>query len=137
MLLGGIAHRLGVRALVAVRVSGGRPEARVFLPETGAFDAATYTPDDAPSASWSGAVHSLVRTYAAVPPPASAPALALAPALATHERASRTHTASPRPFYESVWFWGALGAAVLAGGGLYLATRDTSPSTIHLELQVH
>ncbi len=40
------------------------------------------------------------------------------------------------PFYESVWFWGALGAAALAGGATYLATRDSSPSTIHLEVQV-
>jgi hypothetical protein len=49
----------------------------------------------------------------------------------------RKEAPSPaRPFYESVWFWGAVGAAALLGGAAYIATRDSSPSTIHLEVQV-
>jgi hypothetical protein len=131
MLLAEVAHRLNVRALVTVRVEDGRAVARVFLPETGSFDAAMYAPDVGAASSWSAAVRSLSRTYAPAPGPASAPTLS------THEVPPRARAALPRPFYASVWFWGALGAAVLAGGGIYLATRDTGPSTIHLELQVH
>ncbi len=90
-----------------------------------------------PRVQWSAAVRSLARSYpaqAAAPVPAPRPA----PALATRQTPpSAPSPPSSHPFYESAWFWGAVGAAVLAGGGVYLASRDTSPSTIHLELQVH
>lgn len=157
ILLGEIARRTSVRALVTVRIANGHPVARVFLPDTSSFDAATFAPDESsratpaqpasetpqppqaatPPLSWSGAVKSLVRSYS-VPAVVPAPVASPAPPLATHE-APQKGSAEPhsRPFYESAWFWGSLGAAVIAGGGLYLATKDTSPSTIHLELQVH
>jgi hypothetical protein len=166
ILLGEIAHRAQSRALVTVQLINGRPVARVFLPETGAFDAATYAPDATgsgvpspapsigamppePSTAWSGAVASLVRVFGASPaaavpvaaPPGPGAAIPASPppAIATHEAPAGPRPAPTRsqPFYESFWFWGALGAAALAGGGLYFATRDTSASTIHLEVQVH
>jgi hypothetical protein len=137
ILLADIARRAAVRALVTVRVADGHPLARVFLVETGSFDAATFAPDDAPPRAWSAAVKSIVRSFAAQPPEPSTPSFRPAPALATHETPRSTPAPSSRPFYESGWFWGALGAAVIVGGGVFLATRDTSPSTIHLELQVH
>ncbi len=136
ILLADIARRTAVRALVTVRLADGHPLARVFLAETGSFDAATFAPDDAPQLAWSAAVKSLARSYAVQAPEPSAP-LRPAPALATHETPRGSPAASSRAFYESGWFWGALGAAVILGGGVFLATRDTSPSTIHLELQVH
>lgn len=143
-LLVEIARRTAVRALVTVRLFDGHPVARVFLPETGAFDAATFTPDDASQGEWSAAAKSMARLYGlSAPAPAPAPtplpdahARPAAPLLATHEAPPVPNSSHAVPFYESAWFWGALGAAVLVGGGVYLATRDTSPSTIHLELKV-
>jgi hypothetical protein len=128
MLLAELARRLTVRAIVTVRVSEGSALARVFLPESSAFDAVTYTPDNAHA--WSSAARSLALVYGpGSAHPSGAPVLATRPA---------PHNERPTPaFYQSVWFWGALGAAVLIGGAFYLASRDTSPNTIHLELQVH
>lgn len=131
MLLGEIARRLNVRALLVVRVEAGRATARVFLPETGTFDAAAYAPDAGPTVAWTAAAQSLGRTFGGVP--GAAPA----PALATHEEPVIT---GPPPrgkaFYESGWFWGALGAAAFAGGAIFFATRDNGESTIHLQMQV-
>ncbi len=135
-LLDGLARRLGLRALVVVRVDEGRPTARLFLTETGAFDAAAYAPDDPPTApgpSWSATIRSLDRLFG--PPSLPPQAVVTAPPLATHD-APRSETPRSRAFYESGWFWGALGAAALLGGAAYIATRDSSPSTIHLEVQV-
>jgi hypothetical protein len=140
ILLVEIARRASVRALVTVRVAKGHPFARVFLPETSSFDAATFAPDDAPRLAWSGTVKSLARSYqeqAPVLSPSPPPARP-APPLATHETPQESLAVAPsRPFYASAWFWGALGGAVLVGGGIYFAAKDTSASTIHLELQVH
>ena len=140
VLLAEIAHRFSVRALVAVWMdAGAHPTAHVFLPESGRFDAALYSPDSpdpataaASSASWSGAVQSLDRVYA----PGAAPvAVNVPPRLATHE-VPQERSGSHGQFYESPWFWGGLGAAAAAAAAIYLSTRDTSSPTIHLELQV-
>jgi hypothetical protein len=135
-LLDGIARHFGLRALVVVGSDAAHPTAHVFLTETGAFDAAAYAPDDPPAGSaptWSATVRSLDRLFG---PPAVAPQPSVrAPLLATRE-APRNETPGPHPFYESGWFWGAVGAAALLGGAAYIATRDSSPSAIHLEVQV-
>jgi len=134
MLLGEIARRLNVRALLVVRVEAGHPTARVFLPETGAFDAAAYGPDSGPTVSWAAASQSLARTYGGEPP---VPMPTSAPALATHEEPIITvPPPKGKAFYESGWFWGAVGAAAFAGGAIFFATRDNSESTIHLQMQV-
>ena len=141
-LLDEISRRFSTRALVVVRVASGRPIARVFLSETGAFDAATYAPDDSPTLAWSATTRSLARTFG--PSPGSATpdvGPSVVPALAMHDgphkpREGGSSRSSSRPFYESTWFWGAIGAAVLTGGVVYFATRDSSPSTIHLEVEV-
>jgi hypothetical protein len=137
ILLVEIARRAGVRALVTVRIADGHAFARVFLADVGSFDAATFSPDAGPQMAWTGAVTSLARTYPVRTPEPSPRPVRSAPPLATRETPQNTPAVVSRPFYESAWFWGALGAAVLVGGGVYLATRDTSPSAIHLELQVH
>jgi|HubBroStandDraft_2_1064218.scaffolds.fasta_scaffold1420467_1 hypothetical protein len=82
------------------------------------------------------------------PPPAPSPApesapsanvvVLQAPTLATHEAPVLDGASAPhgRKFYESGWFWGAVGAAALVGGAIFLATQDTSSPTIHLQVQV-
>jgi len=130
-ILAEIAHRFTLRGLVVVRVDEGHPAARVFIASTGAFDPATYGPDDAPSLSWSTSTRLLARTFASTPAPVAAPVLA------THaEPIFQNSPPRPRHFYESGWFWGALAAAAFGGGAIYLATRDNSSQAIHLEVQI-
>ncbi len=132
LILESLMARFSLRGVLVVRAEGGRPVAHVFLPGTRTFDAASYTPDEGTGTvlAWSGAVHSLARAFGSAAPAAGAPRLATSeppkPAQETHNKA----------FYESGWFWGALGAALLAGGTAFLVSRDSSPSTIHLEAQV-
>jgi hypothetical protein len=141
-LLGAIARRFSVRAIIVVRSGAPAPSARVFLADTASFDAATYTPDEGSRLSWAAATRSLVRAFGSA---GSAPAegagassnLVRAPALATHKEPKVESAPAPRKaFYESGWFWGAIGAAAFGAGAVYLATRDTGPSVIHLQLEV-
>jgi hypothetical protein len=125
-LLSDLARRFSVRGVVVVRLDAGRATARVFLPEAAALDAATFSPDGASSPmTWSAATSSLVRTFGASK--LHAPPLASQPVVGPEPR---------HAFYQSGWFWGALGAAALAGGAVFLATRDNGPSTIHLQMEV-
>jgi hypothetical protein len=131
-LLGDIARRLSVRAIVAVWGSGEAATARVFLPDVGIFDAATYAPDPGQQPSWSSAVQSLARSFSAS---SQRPRV---PALATRVVPDAGHEARPRQFYESPWFWGGIGAAALIGGGaIFFAARDSGAPAIHLEMQLH
>jgi hypothetical protein len=135
--LSDVAHKLNARALVVVHMEGGLPIARVFRADTGSFDATTYAPDDARTLQWGGAAQAIARTVGTAPPAAPAGAPQQAPALATHEEpAPVTEPTKKRAFYESGWFWGAIGAAAFAGGAVYFATRDNGPVPIHLEMQV-
>lgn len=135
--LGDLAHRLNARALVVVHMEGGLPVARVFRADTSSFDATTYVPDDAGKADWGGAAQAIGRTVGLTPPEPAAAAPLQAPPLATHEEpAPVTEPPKKRAFYESGWFWGAIGAAAFAGGAVYFATRDNGPAPIHLEVQV-
>ncbi len=143
-LLAGIAAQLGVRGVVVVDTQKPRPSARVYVADAGTFDAARYAPDDTPLLSWNGAVQSLTRTYAPLtapstaptPPIAPTPASSQAPAAALHDGPRLDNSPPPgKKFYESGWFWGAIGAAAFAGGALFFATRDNTASTIHLQMQ--
>jgi hypothetical protein len=147
-LLSAIANDLRVRGIVVV-MAAPELQARVFLADAAAFDAARYVPDvrrdasdagtEAPPSSkdWSGAIASLERAFApsasTAPEPTATPAprQALEPTPARREGETGSH-----PFYTSPWFWGAVGAAVFGGTALYFATRDNGSSTIHLQLQV-
>jgi hypothetical protein len=135
--LSDLAHKLNARALVVVHMEGGLPVARVFRGDTGLFDATTYVPDDAGTMKWGGAAQAIAGTVGiSAPAPAAAGPLQ-APALATHEEPGPvTEPTKKRAFYESGWFWGAIGAAAFAGGAVYFATRDNGPTPIHLEMQV-
>jgi hypothetical protein len=135
--LSDLAHKLNTRALVVVHMEGGLPVARVYRADTASFDATNYVPDDARTLQWGGAALAIAGTVG-MAPPAPAPAGPLqAPALATHEEPGPvTEPTKKRAFYESGWFWGAIGAAAFAGGAVYFATRDNGPVPIHLEMQV-
>jgi hypothetical protein len=140
-LLGDIARRFAVRGVVVVRVDARGPEARVFLADSASFDAASYAPDSGSLSSWSAATRSLVRAFgtgvSAGREAAAPPSAVRAPALATHREPEVAGTPRrPREFYESGWFWGAVGAAAFGAGAVFLATRDTGPSAIHLQLEV-
>jgi len=141
-ILADMTRKLNVRALVVVHVDAGKPLARVFVAETQAFDAASYAPDTAAGATttWSATTASLTRSFGGstvAPAPVAAEPPMAAPPLATHEEPAVTNTPpKPKAFYESGWFWGALGAAAFAGGAVYFATRDNGASTIHLDMQV-
>jgi hypothetical protein len=158
-LLGGIAQQIGAQALLVVKVERSAappaPEgpppaedagsaagnaapattvvARLFLAETGDFDAARYVPEpglEGPAA-WRSTVVSLEGRF---PPVArtAAPGAALA---ATPTKLSPEGEKSS-PFYASGWFWGAIGGAALLAAGIYFATRDTTSDPIHLQMRV-
>ena len=141
-LLASLARTFHVRGLVVVKTAAdaagtASPAARVFLAETGAFDAARYLPDTTESTAWSGAVDSLDRVYgtplrggsgSAARPLAASPNVALAPRAPGEGK--------PKPFYASPWFWGAVGTAAFGGVAVYFATRDNSSGAIHLQMQV-
>jgi hypothetical protein len=143
-LLASLATQLHVRGVVVVQggtagSSGttGTTSAKVFLAGTGQFDAASYSPDA--SGDWSSTVSSLSRAYGVSTvttvsgETTSAPAMTLVPTPPPPGADSSSHG---KPFYYSPWFWGAVGAAALGGVAVYFATRDSDPSTIHLQLQV-
>ncbi len=79
-----------------------------------------------------------VASRAAADPSTSTPtSTSTPPSLATHPPPPLDTPPTPsRPFYQSTWFWGAIGAMAFAGGALYLVSRDNGSQTIHLEMQV-
>jgi hypothetical protein len=107
--------------------------ARLFLTDSGDFDAARYAPDpglEGPAA-WKSTVMSLeARFPLASRAVGASSATALAPVKITPEDEKSS------PFYTSGWFWGAVAGAALLGGAFYFATRDTGADPIHLQLKV-
>lgn len=105
--------------------------ARLFLAETGDFDAARYEPDPAggPNA-WRGTVTSLSGRFPPPPVPAATAQLRGPPPKLSSEGKDN------KPFYTSPWLWGAIGAAALIGGFFYFASQDTSSDPIHLQMRV-
>ncbi len=118
-VLGALAQKLSLRGVVVV-FAGNPPTARLYDAESHTFDAARYT---AENGDWKAAVRSLERPYA----PQTAP-LVLTPPVP-----KKTES---KPFYLSPWFWGAIGAALLIGGGVLIATNVQTSDTIHLQLRM-
>jgi len=106
--------------------------ARLFLVESGEFDAARYSPDPGPPspAAWKSTVTSLEGRFPARAG-ASGPAAATRPAPQVKPESGKSS-----PFYASGWFWGAVGGAALLATVFYFASRDTSSDTIHLQMTV-
>lgn len=144
-LLASIAAELGVQGILVIHEG----HARLFLADSGEFDAATYARGETSGegagqgegegerdAPWKAVVRSLEQRFPATPPPRVARPKAEASSNATAPARSGGEGEPSRPFYASPWFWGGVGAALLLGGGFYLASRDTSDDTIHLQMRV-
>lgn len=114
------------------------PVARVFLDAAPArpahFESETYRPDLSLEAgkaiTWNASVAALDSEYGVIEP-SSKPAPLAATSATPKDETKKSHA-----FYESAWFWGALGAAAFAGTAVFLATRDNGGDTIHLQMQV-
>ena len=114
------------------------PVARVFLDAAPAkpahFESETYRPDisldPGKPTTWNATVAAIDSEYGVALPAAKS-----APAAAT-STTPKDETKKSHAFYESPWFWGALGAAAFAGTAVFLATRDNGGDTIHLQMQV-
>ncbi len=132
-LLAGIAKDLSVDAILFVTNDAPKdsdagtsaPVAHLFLTESGEIDAARYIPEPGVEGAlaWRATVASLERRFAHEAAPVAA-TKALPPPVETS------------PFYKSGWFWGAVGAAALAGAAFYFLSRDTSTDSIHLQMNV-
>ena len=111
----------------AVEPAAATVNARLFLAETGDFDAANYSPEtpEAGASPWQGTIRSVTTRF-----PSAA-------SLIVRSRVGPTDSKDSKPFWTSPWLWVGLGAAALAGLGLYFATRgDNSTDPIHLQLRV-
>ena len=120
------------------------PVARVFLAaapgKAARFDPDTYVPDisldAAKPVAWTASVAAIDASYGDASERLPAAATHGAPTAATHPAPPAPKKESGHHFYESPWFWGALGAAAFAGTAIFLATRDSGGDTIHLQMQV-
>jgi hypothetical protein len=106
--------------------------ARLFLVDSGEFDAARYAPDAGlvGPAAWASTVTSLEARFPGVSRTA-APSAAMQPTPSFKPEEEKS-----TPFYSSGWFWGSVGAAALLGAAFYFASRDTGSDPIHLQLHV-
>jgi hypothetical protein len=107
--------------------------ARLFLTDSGDFDAARYAPEPGlqGAAAWKSTVTSLEARF-----PATSRTVGPGAATAPAPGKLRPEDEKSAPFYASAWFWGALGGAALLGAGFYFASRDTGESPIHLQMRV-
>lgn len=127
-VLTAIATKLHLDAVVVV-FAGSPPTARVFRTRSGSFDAAHYEPDlwsTPTAASWDGAADSIVHALTVVHAP---------PVLRATEKPIVPPKAS-KAFYESPWFWVAVGVGVLAGGGVLIATNIQTSDAVHLQMNL-
>ena len=132
-ILWNVGRRTHTKAiLVLAPQKDAPPQVRLYDVAKKTFDAARWQPEGKEGAyTWDGAVTSIERTLAPPPAPvavAKAPALVLAPATPAKDKT--------KSFYESPWFWVAIGSAALLGGGIFLATRDWSGDLVHVRMQV-
>lgn len=107
--------------------------ARLFLADSGDFDAARYSPEPGLTgpAAWRSTVVSLEARF-----PAASRTVAPTAATRGTPGSMKPEEGKSTPFYASGWFWGSLGAAALLGAAFYFASRDTSDDAIHLQMRV-
>jgi hypothetical protein len=127
-VLAALAQKLGVRAIIVVfaKRDTESANARVYDVSVRAFDAARYVPDASETVVWDGAIRSIERPYLPQKP------------LGVVERVPtpKHKTAESKAFYESPWFWVAVGTAALVAGGVLIATNIQTSDTIHLQVRL-
>ena len=124
-VLAALAQKLGVRGVLVVFADP--PSLRIYDATTRSFDAARYEPDS--SSSWDAAVRSIERPYL----PKAAVVLTTQPLPPPKPMVEKKEG---KAFYESPWFWVAIGAAVLIGGAVLIATNVQTSDNIHLTLKM-
>jgi hypothetical protein len=127
-VLAALADKLHVVGVVVV-FGGDPPSARLYDAESKAFDAAKYAPE---KGEWAGAVKSLERWYLPTP----APLVTAVPTEPEPAKPKDKPKEKSKSFYESPWFWVAIGAAVLIGGGVLIATNVQTSDTIHMQVKL-
>jgi hypothetical protein len=122
-VLSALADKLQVSGVVVV-LSGDPPVARLFDATTKAFEAARYSPD---KGDWKPVVRALEQPF-----------LPAAPPLVTRIEAGSPGkpTQKSKAFYESPWFWVAIGAALLIGGGVLIATNVQTSDTLRMQVKL-
>lgn len=108
-----------------------RVKARLFDAASGRFELVDFRAGD--DATWQGAAASIEHL---VPPLAKDADPSPAAQANANANANAPKKEGSKSFYESPWFWGAAGAAAVLGGAFFLATRDSSSDSIHLQMQV-
>lgn len=134
-LLTSLGKEYGLEGLLVVSSSEGSSpaSARLFTVETGRFEPLELRSET--DAGWTSARATLERLAPReVTPSGGANGVAKAPANAT--KSGEEPKPGQKAFYESPWFWGAAGAAAALGGAFFLATRDSSSDSIHVQMQV-
>jgi hypothetical protein len=135
-VLAALAQKLGVHAIVVVfgRQEAEGPSARVYVVDLRAFDAARYMPDPstAPNVVWDGAIRSLERPYV----PQEQKPLGVVERVPPPTKRSNGKASESKAFYESPWFWVAVGTAALVAGGVLIATNIQTNDTIHLQVRL-
>lgn len=129
-ILASLGKEYGLEGVLVVGSSeGASPAARLFTVETGRFEPLELRSET--DTGWSSARATLERLAPREVTPAP---VAQAPANAT--KSGEEAKPGRKAFYESPWFWGAAGAAAALGGAFFLATRDSSSDSIHVQMQV-
>ena len=129
-VLAALADKLRVVGVVVV-FAGDTPSARLYDADTKAFDAARYAPDKE-KGEWTGAVKSLERWYLPAPPPL----VTAVPKEPEPIKPKDQPKEKSKSFYESPWFWAAIGAVLLIGGGVVIATNVQTSDTIHMQVRL-
>ena len=126
-VLSALADKLQVSGVVVV-LAGDPPVARLFDATTKTFDAARYSPE---KGDWKSVVRALEQPF-----------LPAAPVLVTQLTHVEMGSPAGKPaqkskaFYESPWFWVAIGAALLIGGGVLIATNVQTSDTLRMQVKL-
>jgi hypothetical protein len=135
-ILTSLGKEYGLEGVLVVSSSEGASaaSARLFTIETGRFEPLELRSET--DTGWTSARATLERLAPReVTPPSASNGVAQAPANAT-KGGEEPKPGRSKAFYESPWFWGAAGAAAALGGAFFLATRDSSSDSIHVQMQV-
>jgi len=137
-VLGALADKLGVASILVVFAPPNeKPTAQLFDAKSRTFDAARYSPDA--NGAWDGTIRSLERPLLPAPVIAAQSSASASSAASTAPVApgkQEPHESKSKPFYQSPWFWVAIGTAVLVGGGILIGTQVQTGDTIHLQLKM-